>query len=156
MQRILNHYPNYPTHRLYFGEVETPYTQKSDLAKNLKIQSVRRCVAWCFREYGHWPLKVDQKKSYMPISFYWLPLVIDVPSANSFDQRSDVQPHERLDIMVTQLRVPWKPLHHGMEVRWRGLNWAPIVSRGVFASTCVTSFGNFFLVHVPRQVRYNR
>ena len=25
IQRILNHYPNYPTHRLYFGEVETPY-----------------------------------------------------------------------------------------------------------------------------------
>ena len=24
-QRILNYYPNYPTHRLYFGEVETPY-----------------------------------------------------------------------------------------------------------------------------------
>ena len=22
--RILNYYPNYPTHRLYFGEVETP------------------------------------------------------------------------------------------------------------------------------------
>ena len=22
---ILNCYPNYPTHRLYFGEVETPY-----------------------------------------------------------------------------------------------------------------------------------
>ena len=22
---ILNYYPNYPTHRLYFGEVETPY-----------------------------------------------------------------------------------------------------------------------------------
>ena len=26
MQRILNYYPNYPTHRFYFGEVETPYT----------------------------------------------------------------------------------------------------------------------------------
>ena len=25
MQRILNQYPNYPTHRLYFGEVETSY-----------------------------------------------------------------------------------------------------------------------------------
>ena len=22
--RIVNHYPNHPTHRLYFGEVETP------------------------------------------------------------------------------------------------------------------------------------
>ena len=28
MQIILNYYPNYPTHRLYFGEVETPYTPK--------------------------------------------------------------------------------------------------------------------------------
>ena len=27
MQRVLNYFPNYPTHRLYFGEVETPYTQ---------------------------------------------------------------------------------------------------------------------------------
>ena len=25
VQRILSYYPNYPTHRLYFGEVETPY-----------------------------------------------------------------------------------------------------------------------------------
>ena len=25
MQMILNYYPNYPTNRLYFGEVETPY-----------------------------------------------------------------------------------------------------------------------------------
>ena len=25
VRRILNFYPNYPTHRLYFGEVETPY-----------------------------------------------------------------------------------------------------------------------------------
>ena len=25
MHRNLNHFPNYPTHRLYFGEVETPY-----------------------------------------------------------------------------------------------------------------------------------
>ena len=25
MQRILNYYPPYPTHRLYFVEVETPY-----------------------------------------------------------------------------------------------------------------------------------
>jgi len=25
VQRILNYYPNYPTHRLYFGEVKTPY-----------------------------------------------------------------------------------------------------------------------------------
>ena len=25
VQIILNYYPNYPTHRLYFGEVETPY-----------------------------------------------------------------------------------------------------------------------------------
>ena len=24
--RILNYYPNYPTNRLYFGEVETPYS----------------------------------------------------------------------------------------------------------------------------------
>ena len=26
VQRILNYYHNFPTHRLYFGEVETPYT----------------------------------------------------------------------------------------------------------------------------------
>ena len=26
VERILNEYPNYPTRRLYFGEVETPYT----------------------------------------------------------------------------------------------------------------------------------
>ena len=25
VQRILNYYPNYPTHRIYLGEVETPY-----------------------------------------------------------------------------------------------------------------------------------
>ena len=25
VQKNLNYYPNYPTHRLYFGEVETPY-----------------------------------------------------------------------------------------------------------------------------------
>ena len=25
VRRILNYYPDYPTHRLYFGEVETPY-----------------------------------------------------------------------------------------------------------------------------------
>ena len=25
VRRILNYYPYYPTHRLYFGEVETPY-----------------------------------------------------------------------------------------------------------------------------------
>ena len=25
VQKLLNYYPNYPTHRLYFGEVETPY-----------------------------------------------------------------------------------------------------------------------------------
>ena len=24
--RILNYYPNYPTHCLYFGAIETPYT----------------------------------------------------------------------------------------------------------------------------------
>ena len=29
VQRILNKYPNYPTYRLYFGEVETPYGLKS-------------------------------------------------------------------------------------------------------------------------------
>ena len=27
IQRILNYHPNYPTHRLYFGEVETPYSR---------------------------------------------------------------------------------------------------------------------------------
>ena len=27
VQRILNYYPNYPNHRLYFGEVETPYSK---------------------------------------------------------------------------------------------------------------------------------
>ena len=27
MQRILNYYPNYPIHRLYFGKVEAPYHQ---------------------------------------------------------------------------------------------------------------------------------
>ena len=26
VQRILNYYPNCPTHSLYFGEVETPYS----------------------------------------------------------------------------------------------------------------------------------
>ena len=26
VQRILNYHPNYPTHRLYFGEVETLYS----------------------------------------------------------------------------------------------------------------------------------
>ena len=25
VRRILNYFSNYPTHRLYFGEVETPY-----------------------------------------------------------------------------------------------------------------------------------
>ena len=25
MQKNLNYYPNFPIHRLYFGEVETPY-----------------------------------------------------------------------------------------------------------------------------------
>ena len=30
IQRILKHYPNYPTHRLYFGEVETPYINLHD------------------------------------------------------------------------------------------------------------------------------
>ena len=34
VQRILIYYPNYPTHRLYFGEVETPYI----LLKKLKIE----------------------------------------------------------------------------------------------------------------------
>ena len=28
VQRILNYYPNYPAHRLYFGEVETAYRVK--------------------------------------------------------------------------------------------------------------------------------
>ena len=28
LQRSLNYFPNYPTHRLYFGEVETPYKQR--------------------------------------------------------------------------------------------------------------------------------
>ena len=27
VQRILNYYPNYPTHRLYFGEFKTPYVR---------------------------------------------------------------------------------------------------------------------------------
>ena len=26
VRRMLNYYPNYPTHRSYFGEVEAPYT----------------------------------------------------------------------------------------------------------------------------------
>ena len=26
VRRIFDYYPNYPTHRLYFGEVETPYS----------------------------------------------------------------------------------------------------------------------------------
>ena len=26
VQRTLNYYPNYPSHRLYFGEVQTPHT----------------------------------------------------------------------------------------------------------------------------------
>ena len=26
VQRLLNYYPNYSTHRLYFGEVEAPYS----------------------------------------------------------------------------------------------------------------------------------
>ena len=26
VERILNYYPNYPTHHLYFGEDETPYS----------------------------------------------------------------------------------------------------------------------------------
>ena len=32
VQGILNYYPNYPTHRLYFGEVETPYLLTTALA----------------------------------------------------------------------------------------------------------------------------
>ena len=30
MQTILNYYPNYPTHRSYFGEVETRYCSEND------------------------------------------------------------------------------------------------------------------------------
>ena len=40
VQRILNYYPNYPTHRLYFGEVETPYTTISLLGIGLKYNEV--------------------------------------------------------------------------------------------------------------------
>ena len=32
VQRILNYYPNYSNHRLYFGEVETPYKHGASLA----------------------------------------------------------------------------------------------------------------------------
>ena len=30
-ERILNYCPNYPTHRLYFGDVETPYTVDQEI-----------------------------------------------------------------------------------------------------------------------------
>ena len=29
VQKMLSYYPNYPTHGLYFGEVETPYRLES-------------------------------------------------------------------------------------------------------------------------------
>ena len=32
VQGILNYYPNYPTHRLYFGEVETPYITRKNVS----------------------------------------------------------------------------------------------------------------------------
>ena len=37
VQRILNYCPNYPTHRLYFGEVETLYTVPTELYRNQVI-----------------------------------------------------------------------------------------------------------------------
>ena len=42
VRRILNYYPNYPAHRLYFGEVETPYKYLAiflDLFRNSKYFS---------------------------------------------------------------------------------------------------------------------
>ena len=37
VQRLLNHYPNYSTHRLYFREVETPYLRLVDDVNFLKL-----------------------------------------------------------------------------------------------------------------------
>ena len=38
VQRFLNYYPNYSTHRLYFGEVEAPYSEKGNDQTNVHAQ----------------------------------------------------------------------------------------------------------------------
>ena len=40
MKRILNYYPNYPTYRLYFGEVETPYIGRYIIPQKVKVHLV--------------------------------------------------------------------------------------------------------------------
>ena len=37
VQRILNYFPNYPTHRLYFEEVETPYSYPT-MSKDINFE----------------------------------------------------------------------------------------------------------------------
>ena len=53
VQRILNYYPDYPTHRLYFGEVETPFSKlRSTFSK-------RRIKTGCFSAW-----KIESSRSY--------------------------------------------------------------------------------------------
>ena len=42
MQGILNYYPNYPTHRLYVGDVETPYSWDRNSCRELDWHSTLR------------------------------------------------------------------------------------------------------------------
>ena len=53
VQRLLNNYPNYSTHRVYFGEVETPYSALAVgwfrvnmpklLINGIRCKIIRRC-----------------------------------------------------------------------------------------------------------------
>ena len=47
LRRILNHNPNYPTHHLYFGEVETPYYIPFNILREHKLYF---CLAHCTDE----------------------------------------------------------------------------------------------------------
>ena len=68
VQRILNYYPNYPTRRLYFGEVETPYTKQPSRNSKQVHKTVHktgtRSAAWALTGCGFYSTQCRTRSSW--------------------------------------------------------------------------------------------
>ena len=107
MQRILNYYPNYPTHRLYFGEVETPYITDEHVALISKPRNGHRKIStsvvnkpklsFLFIFYLFRCIQLDfpsiSYQASSPFLSYWNRTTIDLLCINTFNNRKDT-PHE--------------------------------------------------------------
>ena len=63
VQRILNYHPHYPTHRLYFGEVETHYRLKISSVRNEYFKSYSTSLSGAFTESPNLEAKSDLFRS---------------------------------------------------------------------------------------------